>query len=133
MNDRPHSLHGKIDLHGNGLGVPSPELVKKRAREIAMIDERNPDEFTEADWNQAKKELLGSEPEAAPEVTEEVGGELSERDDIAGASGRRAPKNGFDEEETLGEELVSDGINEAAHDQMLEARREEIEEQQEES
>ena len=29
------------------LGVPSPEMVEKRAREIAMIDERNPDEFTE--------------------------------------------------------------------------------------
>ncbi|HEY2711906.1 MAG TPA: hypothetical protein VGI60_05275 [Chthoniobacterales bacterium] len=133
MNDRPHSPHGKIDLHGNGLGVPSPELVKKRAREIAMIDERNPDEFTDADWNQAKKELLGVEPGRAPEVNEEVAGEMSERDEIAGASGHHVPNNGFDEEETLGEELVSDGINEAAHDQMVEARREEIEEQREES
>jgi hypothetical protein len=113
--------------------VPSLELVEKRAREIAMIDERDPDEFTDADWNQAKKELLGVEPEGAPEVNEQVAGEVSERDDIAGASGRRAPKNGFDDEESVGEELVSDGINEAAHDQMLEARREEIEEEREES
>lgn len=106
-------------------------MVEKRAREIAMIDERNPDEFTEADWNQAKKELLGVEPESAPEISDKIGEELSERDEIAGASGHRTPKNGF-EEETLGEELVSDGINEAAHDQMLEARREEIEEEREE-
>ena len=132
MNDQPHSPHGKIDLHGNGLGVPSPDLVEKRAREIAMIDERNPDEFTEADWNQAKKELLGQEAEYPPEVNEKIGEEVSERDDIAGASGHRAPKNGFDEEETLGEELVSDGIHEAAHDQMLEARREGLEEEREE-
>ncbi len=132
MNDQPHSPHGKIDLHGNGLGVPSPDLVEKRAREIAMIDERNPDEFTEADWNQAKKELLGEEAEYPPEVSEKIGEEVSERDDIAGASGHRAPRNGFDEEETLGEELVSDGIREAAHDQMLEARREELEEEREE-
>jgi hypothetical protein len=132
MNDRPHSPHGKIDIHGNGLGVPSPELVKRRAREIAMIDERNPDEFTDSDWNQAKEELLGVEPGRAHEVDERIAGDVSERDEIAGATGHRAPKNGFDEEETLGEELVSDGINEAAHDQMLEARREEIEEEREE-
>src|SRR4030095_11273025 len=61
MNDRSHSPHGKINLHGNGLGAPSPELVEKRAREIAMIDEREPNEFTEADWHQAKNELTGVE------------------------------------------------------------------------
>jgi len=97
-----------------------------------MIDERNPDEFTDSDWNQAKEELLGVEPGRAHEVDERIAGDVSERDEIAGATGHRAPKNGFDEEETLGEELVSDGINEAAHDQMLEARREEIEEEREE-
>ena len=40
---------------------PRPRLVEKRAREIAMIDERNPDEFTDADWAQAKNELTGVE------------------------------------------------------------------------
>jgi hypothetical protein len=131
MNDRPHSPHGKIDLHGNGLGVPSPETVEKRAREIAMIDERNPDEFTEADWRQAKNELIGLQATHAPEVDDEVEDEMSERDDIPGASGHRAPKNGFDEDENLGEELVSGGIEEAAHDQMVEARREELQEERE--
>ena len=92
MNDRPHSPHGKISLHGNGLGVPSPEMVEKRAREIAMIDERNPDDFTEADWHQAKNELIGVEGSHAPEVDDEVDDELSERDDVPGASGHRAPK-----------------------------------------
>jgi hypothetical protein len=131
MNDRPHSPHGKINLHGDGLGVPSPETVEKRAREIAMIDERDPDQFTEADWRQAKNELIGLEAPHAPEVDEEVEDELSERDEIPGASGHRAPKNGFDEDENVGEELVSGGIEEAAHDQMVEARREELEEERE--
>jgi hypothetical protein len=131
MNDRSHSPHGKIDLHGNGLGVPSPDTVEKRAREIAMIDERNPDEFSETDWRQAKNELLGVAGSHAPEVDKEVEEELSERDDIPGASGHRMPKNGFDEE-PVGEELVSDGIEEAAHDQMLQARREELEEERRE-
>jgi len=130
MNERPHSPHGKIDLHGNGLGVPSPETVEQRAREIAMIDERDPNQFTEEDWRQAKNELLGFTGAHAPEVDDEVEGELSERDDIPGASGHRAPRNGFDDE-ALGEELVTDGIAEAAHDQMVEARREELEEERE--
>ncbi|MGB8342799.1 MAG: hypothetical protein WCE51_14525 [Chthoniobacterales bacterium] len=131
MNDRPHSPHGKINLHGDGLGVPSPEMVEKRAREIAMIDERNPDEFTEADWHQAKNELIGVEGSHAPEVDDEVDDELSERDDVPGASGHRAPRSGFEEDENVGEELVSGGIEEAAHDQMLEARREELDQERE--
>lgn len=131
MNERPNSPHGKIDLHGNGLGVPSPETVEKRAREIAMIDERDPNQFTEEDWRQAKNELLGLTGARAPEVDNDVEGELSERDDIPGASGHRAPRNGFDDDEAVGEELVTDGIAEAAHDQMVEARREELEEERE--
>jgi hypothetical protein len=130
MNDQPHSPHGKINLHGDGLGVPSPETVEKRAREIALIDERNPDEFTETDWQQAKNELTGVEGAHAPEVGDTVNDELSERDAIPGASGHRAP-NRFEEEDTVGEELVMGGIEEAAHDQMVEARLEELEQERE--
>ncbi len=131
MNDRSHSPHGKINVHGNGLGVPSPEMVEKRAREIAMIDEREADEFTEADWHQAKNELTGVGASHAPEVGDDMEDDRSERDEVIGASGHRAPRNGFDEEENVGEELVSGGIEEAAHDQMVEARREELEQERE--
>lgn len=129
MKDQPHSPHGKINLHGNGLGVPSPETVERRAREIAMIDERNPDEFSEEDWRQAKNELIGLDASHAPEVDDEVEDEMTERDDIPGASGHRAPRSGFEEDVNVGEELVSGGLEEAVHDQMLEARREELEEE----
>src|SRR5437660_11506658 len=57
---------GKISEHGNGIGAPSREEVERRAREIAMIDERNPDEFTEADWAQARHELMGEENNVPP-------------------------------------------------------------------
>ena len=129
MKDQPHSPHGKINLHGNGLGVPSPETVERRSREIAMIDERNPDEFSEEDWRQAKNELIGLDASHAPEVDDEVEDEMTERDDIPGASGHRAPRSGFEEDVNVGEELVSGGLEEAVHDQMLEARREELEEE----
>lgn len=95
-----------------------------------MIDERDPNEFTEADWHQAKNDLTGVEASHVPEVDEEVADELSERDEVLGASGHRAP-NDYEGDENLGEELVSGGIDEAAHDQMVEARREELEQERE--
>ncbi len=132
MNERSHSPHGKITLHGNGLGVPSPEMVEKRAREIAMIDEREADDFTDTDWAQAKDELTGVDPAHAPEAEDEVTDEMSERDDVLGSSGHQVPNNGFDDDENVGEELVASGIQEAAHDQMIEARRDELEQERDE-
>ena len=41
--------------------------------------------------------------------------------------GQRAPR--VEDDENLGEQLVSDGIEEAVHDQMLEARKEELEQE----
>jgi len=131
MNDRSHSPHGKITVHGDGLGVPSPSLVEKRAREIALIDERNPEEFTDADWEQAKNELTGVDAAHQPETNDEVADEFSERDEVAGSTGHQVPNNGFDDDNNVGEELVSGGVEEAAHDQMVEARREELEEERE--
>ncbi|HWX15239.1 MAG TPA: hypothetical protein VNY07_01510 [Chthoniobacterales bacterium] len=129
MNDYLREGSGKISVHGNGVGVPSPEAVEKRAREIAMIDERDPNEFTDADWNQAREELMGVEHASAPEETEQNAKVTEEWNVVPSSTGHRAPRPGMEEDETLGERLVTDGLEEAAHDQMLEARREELEEE----
>ena len=109
------------------MGVPSPDTVEKRAREIAMIAERNPDEFTDADWDQARRELLGSETHNAPEETEQNAEVVEEWNVVASSVGHRAPR--IEDDENLGEQLVSDGVEEAVHDQMLEARKEELEQE----
>jgi hypothetical protein len=129
MNDFPREGAGKISVHGSGVGVPSPEAVEKRAREIAMIDERDPNEFTDADWSQARRELMGVEHTAPPEETEQNAELTEEWNVIPGSIGHRTPRPGDEEEETVGEELVTEGLEEAAHDQMLEARIEEIEQE----
>ncbi len=129
MKEQSHEGVGKISLHGNGMGVPSPDQVEKRAREIAMIDERNPDEFTDADWSQARRELMGIEHSGPPEETEQNAEMTEEWNVVASSSGHRAPRPGVEEEETLGEQLVTGGLEEAAHDQMLEARKEELEQE----
>jgi hypothetical protein len=129
MNDYSQPRAGKIEIHGNGIGAPSPEQVEQRAREIAMIDERDPEKFTDADWDQAKRELSGAAVPAAPEETRENAGLEDEWEVVANDSGHRVPRAGVDDDEALGEQLVNGGVEEATHDQMLEARREELEEE----
>jgi hypothetical protein len=130
MNEYSQPGTGKISLHGNGMGVPSPEEVEKRAREIAMIDERDPEEFTDADWAQARRELLGEVIPPPPEESEEAAKLEEDWEVTPDDRGHRVPRPGVDEnEETVGEHLVTDGVEEASHDQMLEARREELEQE----
>jgi hypothetical protein len=129
MNDYSQPGAGKISVHGNGVGAPSPEEVEKRAREIAIINERNPDEFTDADWTQARQELMGAENNTPPEETPDNADLTEEWNVIPSSKGHRAPRPGIGEEETVGEHLVIDGIEEATHDQMLEARREELQQE----
>lgn len=117
-------------MHGNGLGAPSPEDIEKRAREIAMIDERDPKEFTDSDWNQALKELLGAEHPTPPEETKQSAALSDDWYVAASSRGKRSPRPGVDEEEeSVGEHLVTGGVEDATHDQMLEARREELEQE----
>jgi len=129
MNEKKPS-GGKISLHGNGMGVAAPEDIERRAREIALIDERNPDEFTDTDWKQAREELLGELETAPPEEDDKNIKLEAEWGVTPDDRGHRVPRPGVEEdEESVGEHLVTDGKEEAAHDQMLEARREELEQE----
>jgi hypothetical protein len=128
MNEYSQPGAGKIEVHGNGFGVASPEELEKRAREIAMIAGRDPDSYTDADWDQARQELLGAALPLAPEETKENANLQEEWEVVADNSGHRAPRAGEDDE-SLGERLVTGGVEEATHDQMLEARREELEQE----
>ena len=129
MKDHSQPPPGKISEHGNGIGAPSPDEVEKRAREIAMIDERNPDEFTDADWTQARHELNGEENNVPPEETPDNAEMTEEWSVIAASKGHRLQRPGTEDEETVGQHLVIEGVDEATHDQMLEARLEELEQE----
>lgn len=124
MNEYSQPGPGKIAVHGNGFGAATPEQVEQRAREIALIAERNPDEFTDADWEKARQELVGADRNLAPEEIEETGELPEEHEVVPGTPGHRAPRAGVDDDEMLGERLVSGGVEDATHDQMLEAAKE---------
>ena len=130
MDDSSQRRVGKITVHGGGLGAPTPEQVEQRAREIAMIDERDPNDFTDADWDQARRELLGESPPPPLEETEEAAKMQEEWEVTPDDRGHRVNRPGADDaEESVGEQLVTDGVEEAIHDQMLEARKEELEQE----
>lgn len=126
MNENSQPGFGKISVHGDGLGAPTPELVEKRAREIALIGERNPEDFTDADWEQARQELMGVASDAAPEETAENASLEEEWSVVASDTGERAPRAGFDDDESIGAQLVAGGIEEATHDSMVQARKDEL-------
>ena len=126
MNENSQPGFGKISVHGDGMGAPTPEIIERRAREIALIAERNPDEFTDGDWEQARRELMGAADPRPPEEIEHSDDLREEWEVTPNTRGERAPRAGLDDNETLGEKLVEGGLEEATHDQMLEARREDL-------
>ena len=64
----------------------------------------------------------------APEETKQNANLEDEWEVVANDSGHRLPRSGEDDE-SLGEQLVAGGLEEATHDQMLEARRAELEQE----
>ncbi len=92
MTEYSKSGIGKISVHGNGMGAPTPEMIEKRAREIALINERHPNEYTDGDWDQARRELLDLDEVAAADDADAVADSMSERDSVPGESGHRAAR-----------------------------------------
>lgn len=115
-------VSGKILAHDEGLGTPDSEAVQKRALELALIDGRTTP--TEQDWKRAFLELHGGrhDPNSLGDENEMIGG-ISETDRVAPSLGRHVRYAEVEGAESVGEELVSEGIEEAEHEQMLESRR----------
>ena len=112
-----------------GIGSVSPEMVERRAKELAVINGRPSSKPSETDYQQAKRELTGEPDEdRAEEMVEEI--PESERwDPIPGSTGRQAPESEGEDEDSEGRsesaQLFEEGVNEAEHDQMLRAAQEE--------
>lgn len=99
--------------------------------ELARIDGRN--EYNDQDWQRARHELHGGHPEIANhDGNDEMLQSISERDMIATDAGHHV-ENIRPEPDNLVEELVAEGLDEAFHDQMLEAARMRSDETEEEN
>ncbi len=111
---------GKILAGSDGLGTVTSAMVEQRAREIARTEER--DRYTDADLDRAYAELLGNTHESpAPEIPDGVDENFTDREISDHASGERVPKIGFEDEESVGQVLVEEGIEEAEHERRVAA------------
>jgi len=114
-------------VHSTGIGTVTRQMVHDRAVELALINGRSATEVSESDWAQAKRELTGGGELDPKERTLESAPESERWDPLPGSQGGIVPVSPVDEEDaegrSIGERLVEEGVNEAEHDQMLQAAR----------
>ncbi|HET7624070.1 MAG TPA: hypothetical protein VFM25_02305 [Verrucomicrobiae bacterium] len=115
---------GRLSEHGKGLGTVTPEMVRQRAREIAVVKGRDRENVIESDFEEALRELEGQErlnptPTKAETLTEDQRWETT-----PDSTGKRAETVPAADEQTYNEKLVEEGVEDAEHDQALEAERE---------
>ena len=112
-------------IHGEGVGTISPEMIGRRAAELAFINGRELHEATKADWDEAKRELTGGDELDPKQVLLESIPESDRWNPIPGSSGPEAMVDFDDGEDAEGrsaeERLFEDGVEEAGHERMLEA------------
>lgn len=118
--------YAKIVVHGEGMGVPTSEMVRQRALELARIDGRTG--YDDRDWQRARQELHGGQPSSWDADEDRMSESISGGDMTATDSGHHV-ENLRGGDDNMTEELVAEGIDEAVHDQMLEASRQEAEEE----
>jgi hypothetical protein len=117
---RMEAVPGKISDHFRGVGTVSREMVSQRAKELARINGR--ERFNENDWEEAKRELIGTENYTETSDEEKVAA-LTRWDEEPGTSGHHVPNMEPFDEQMVAEHLVEEGVNEAEHDQMVEGSR----------
>jgi len=116
---------GVIMENADGIGTVTPAMVETRARELALIDGRDSSKPTEADYQQAKRELTGEDEIDPQQKNLESLPESDGWDPLPGSTGHKAAESLGEDEDAEGRsesaQMYEEGINEAEHDQMLRA------------
>src|SRR6266576_6989696 len=116
---------GIIMENADGIGTVTPAMIEARARELAVINGHGSSGPTEADYQQAKRELTGEEEIDPQEENVEAVPESEGWDPVPGSSGRQAAESPGEDEDAEGQsesaQMFEEGINEAEHDQMRRA------------
>lgn len=105
------------------------EDVRRRAKELAEIEGWA--EPTEEHWRQAKRELHGGHEFENGSDEHDMQLLVSEHDFVSADPGSHTARL-IEGDDHVVEELVAEGMDEALHEQMLEACREQRKEEEEE-
>jgi hypothetical protein len=112
---------GIIMENADGIGTVTPAMIEARARELSLINGHG-SKPTEADYQQAKRELTGEEEIDLQEENAESLAESEGWDPVPGSAGRQAADSPGEDEDAEGRseaaQMYEEGINEAEHDQM---------------
>ena len=118
---------GVIMENTDGTGTVTPAMVEARARELALIDGRDSSKPTEADYQQAKRELTGEAEMDPQEESSESIPDSEGWDPVPGSTGRQAADSLGEDEDAEGRsesaQMFEEGVTEAEHDQMRQASR----------
>jgi hypothetical protein len=116
---------GALTKNSVGIGTVTRKMVKARAIQLAIADDRTAQEVSSADWQQAKRELSG-QPDLDPKAARLESAPEAERwDPVPGSTGEKVPVAAGEDEDDEGrsdnERLVDEGMAEAELDQNLQA------------
>ena len=126
MNNNPLQK-GTFTVNDSGIGEVSYDMLQKRATEIALIAGRPKNKVRKSDWEAAERELTGESEIDPKEEILEAAPESKRWDPVHGSEGHEVPVFTSDDEDSEGrsqsEALVEEGVEEAEHDQMVQAAR----------
>ena len=112
-------------INSTGIGTVTRAMVRNRASELALINGRPAGEVSKSDWEQAKRELTGGADIDPQEALLEAAPESERWDPLPGSVGQivTVPSTDGEDEDgkSVGERLIDKGVEEAEHDQMLQA------------
>lgn len=118
---------GVLTGNGTGIGPVSRKMIRERAEELALINGRLAQAVTQADLDQARRELSGGPDKPPLRTILEAAPESDRWNPVPGSSGHQARESSNEDEGVDGRSeealLVEKGVKEAAHDQMLQAAR----------
>lgn len=121
MNKNPLNK-GMIEQNAVGIGEISRDMVEERADELALIAGRS---MSQEDSEQALRELTGGGEMDATQLLLESLSEDERWDPVPGSTGQQVETSAREAEDEEGRsesaQLYEEGVNEAAHDQMLQA------------
>lgn len=124
MSTSKGSHTGKTTIHGRPVGEISQDDIDQRASELAQIQGRDAEAVQPEDRQQATEELAGLNlPDAITEDDQSVGSLTRDPSDPPAFYGKATPNMSEPNEQEELEHMVLDGVEEAQHEQMLEARK----------
>jgi hypothetical protein len=119
---------GAVTENSAGIGTVTRKMVRERAVELAVINDRSAQNVSKSDWEQAKREKTGGSDMDPQEAVLESVPESERWDPAPGSTGHKVPVAAGDDEDDEGrsdnQRLVEEGVAEAEHDQMIQADQE---------